>query len=178
VAATPDKLVPPPTEPRKVPEIAATSQPAEVPANVSKQDIPVAAGTVAADSSAMLLAMDGYCPVTLRTTRAWKPGSSEIFCEHDGQIFFFTAAEKRDEFKANPGRFAPRHLGCDPVVLAQSDVAVRGSVKFGAFYEGELYLFESADSRTRFRKDPARYARLQHALKPEDVKKIASTSGN
>ena len=51
-------------------------------------------------------------------------------------------------------------------------------MKFGAFYEGELYLFESADSRTKFRKDPARYARLQHALKPEDVKKIASTSGN
>jgi YHS domain-containing protein len=122
--------------------------------------------------------MDGYCPVTLRTTRAWKPGSSEIFCEHDGQVFFFTATEKRDEFKANPARYAPRHLGCDPVVLAQSDVAVRGSVKFGAFYEGELYLFESSDSRTKFRKDPARYARLQHALKPEDVQKIASTSGN
>jgi YHS domain-containing protein len=63
-------------------------------------------------------------------------------------------------------------------VLAQSDVAVRGSVKFGAFYEGELFLFESADSRAKFRKDPARYARLQHALKPEDVKKIASTAGN
>jgi thiol-disulfide isomerase/thioredoxin/YHS domain-containing protein len=177
VAATPDKLVPPPTEPKKVPEIAATSQSADAPVNVPKQDIPVAAGTGVADSSAMLLAMDGYCPVTLRATRAWKPGSSEIFFEHDGQIFFFTAAQKRDEFKANPGRFAPRHLGCDPVVLAHSDVAVRGSVKFGAFYEGELYLFESADSRAKFRKDPARYARLQHALKPEDVKKIASTAG-
>ncbi len=177
VASTPDKLVPPPTEPKKVPEIAATSQPADGPANAPKQDVPVAAGPAASDSSAMLLAMDGYCPVTLRTTRAWKPGSSEIFCEHDGQIFFFTAAEKRDEFKANPGRFAPRHLGCDPVVLAQSDVAVRGSVKFGAFYEGELFLFESADSRAKFRKDPARYARLQHALKPEDVKKIASAAG-
>jgi thiol-disulfide isomerase/thioredoxin/YHS domain-containing protein len=178
VATTPDKLVPPPTEPKKVPEIAATSKPDEAPANVPKQEIPAAAGTAAAASSAMLLAMDGYCPVTLRSTRAWTPGSREIFCEHDGQIFFFTAAQKRDEFKANPGRFAPRHLGCDPVVLAQSDVAVRGSVKFGAFYEGELFLFESADSRAKFRKDPARYARLQHALKPEDVKKIASTAGN
>jgi thiol-disulfide isomerase/thioredoxin/YHS domain-containing protein len=177
VASIPDKLVPPPTEPKKVPEIAATSQPADAPANLPKQDLPVAAGTAVAESSAMLLAMDGYCPVTLRSTRAWKPGSSEIFCEHDGQVFFFTAAQKRDEFKANPGRFAPRHLGCDPVVLEQSDVAVRGSVKFGAFYEGELFLFESADSRAKFRKDPARYARLQHALKPEDVKKIASTAG-
>jgi hypothetical protein len=30
----------------------------------------------------------------------------------------------------------------------------------------------------KFRKDPSRYARLQHVVKPEDVKKIASTSGD
>jgi YHS domain-containing protein len=78
----------------------------------------------------------------------------------------------RDEFKANPGKYAPRLRGCDPVALVKSDLAVRGSVKFGAFYEGELFLFETADNRAAFRKDPVKFARLQHALKPEDVKKM------
>jgi thiol-disulfide isomerase/thioredoxin/YHS domain-containing protein len=178
VASTGDKLVPPPTEPKKVPEIAATTRPADETANVAKQDVPAAAAATVTEAPSILLAMDGYCPVTLRSTRAWKPGSSEIFLEHEGQVFFFTAAEKRDEFKTNPGRYAPRNLGCDPVALAERDLAIRGNVKFGAFYEGELFLFESADSRARFRKDPARYARLQHVLKPEDVKKIASKAGN
>ena len=173
-----DKLVPPPTEPKKIPEIASTNQPADSPANASKQPISAPPATTAIEPSGMPLAMDGYCPVTLRTTRAWKPGSSEIFHEHEGQIFFFTAADKRDEFKANPGRYAPRNLGCDPVALAERDLAIRGNVKFGAFYEGELYLFESADSRAKFRKDPARFSRLQHVLKPEDVKKIATSAGN
>jgi YHS domain-containing protein len=116
--------------------------------------------------------------VTLRSTRAWKSGSSEISFDHDGQTFYFTAPEKRDEFKADPARYAPKLLGCDPVVLADSDLAVRGSVKFGAFYEGELFLFETAQTRAKFRKDPTHYARLQHALKLEDIQRIASASGN
>jgi YHS domain-containing protein len=110
-------------------------------------------------------------------TRAWKTGNSDITLEHEGQTFYFTAPEKRDEFKANPAKYAPRLRGCDPVALVKSDLAVRGSVKFGAFYEGELFLFETFDNRAAFRKDPVKYARLQHTLKPEDVKKIASAVG-
>lgn len=170
-AATGDKLVPPPTEPKKVPELASSSNPVAVPREEKKQDL-----SPAIDTTGFLLAMDGYCPVTLRSTRAWKSGSSDITLEHDGLTFYFTAADKRDEFKAHPDRYAPRLLGCDPVVLAENDLAVRGSVKFGAFYEGELFLFETSDSRVKFRKDPSRYSRLQHVVKPEDVKKIASTT--
>jgi YHS domain-containing protein len=175
-SATADKLVPPPTEPKKI-AAAQPSPPALPLKGDSHPELPVAA---AIDSSGMaggLLAMEGYCPVTLRMTRAWKTGSSEITLEHEGQTFYFTAPEKRDEFKANPGKFAPRLRGCDSVALVKNDLAVRGSVKFGAFYEGELFLFETADNRAAFRKDPVKFARLQHALKPEDVKKIASAVG-
>jgi thiol-disulfide isomerase/thioredoxin/YHS domain-containing protein len=124
----------------------------------------------------ILVAMDGYCPVTLRTTRTWTTGNKAISLEYEGQIFYFTATDKRDEFKAHPGRYAPRLLGCDPVTLAENDVAVRGSTQFGAFYDGALFLFESADSRTKFRKAPTRYSQLKHVIKLEDVKKVASNS--
>jgi YHS domain-containing protein len=62
------------------------------------------------------------------------------------------------------------------VVLSRNDLAVRGSVKFGAYYEGELFLFQSAESRATFRKNPAHYAKLQHTLRLEDVKKVATTA--
>ena len=86
------------------------------------------------------------------------------------------ATDKRDEFKAHPARYAPRLLGCDPVTLTENDVAVRGSTQFGAFYDGSLFLFESAASRAKFRKAPTRYSQLKHVIKPEDVKKVASNS--
>jgi len=168
-----DKLVPPPSDPKKIPEVASSADPVSLPRDEKKQDVPAAT-----DITGLLLALDGYCPVTLRSTRSWKSGSSDITLDHDGQTFYFAAADKRDEFKAHPDRYAPRLLGCDPVVLAENDLAVRGSVKFGAYYEGELFLFETADSRVKFRKDPSRYARLQHVVKPEDVRKIASTSAD
>ena len=168
VASTGNKLVPPPSEPKKISEAAlAPSQPA--PPAEPARELPSAI-----ELDQPLLALDGYCPVTLRSTRTWKTGSKDFSFVHDGQTFYFTAATARDEFKANPGRFAPRLLGCDPVALAESDLAVRGSVKFGAYFEGELFLFENADSRAKFRKDPTRYARAQHVLKLEDVKRIAA----
>jgi YHS domain-containing protein/thiol-disulfide isomerase/thioredoxin len=172
VSASGNKLVPPPTEPKKVAVTSgspAATQPAQVETKPEAPEFPVEN----ARTPALLLAMDGYCPVTLRATRGWKPGSSEIAHVHEGQTFYFAAIEKREEFKANPGRYAPRLMGCDPVMLANNDLAIRGSVKFGAYYEGELFLFETAESRATFRKDPAKYARLQHVLKPEDVQKIA-----
>ena len=174
-AATSDKLVPPPAEPKKIAEVATTAQPTPASAPEKRPEAP-AREPLAGAAPAVLLGLEGYCPVTLRATRSWKPGSSDIAHVHEGQTFYFTAVQKREEFKANPKRYAPRLMGCDPVVLANSDLAVLGSVKYGAFYEGELFLFETAESRANFRKNPAKYARLQHALKPEDVQKIASAA--
>lgn len=167
-AVAADKLVPPPVEPKKITEVATAAAPPE-PAKELEHELPPAAETLQP-----LVGLEGYCPVTLRSTRSWKAGSKEFSCDHDGQTFYFATASLRDEFKSSPRRFAPRLLGCDPVVLSESDLAIRGSVKFGAFYEGELYLFETADNRAKFRKDPIHYARQQHVVKPEDVKRIAA----
>src|SRR5262245_43921128 len=165
-ATTGDKLVPP-------------AEFATPPANASPaKETPVA--KVDSETSpareALPLALDGYCPVTLRMTRGWSSGRNDLTLDHDGQTFRFTSAEKRDEFKRNPQRFAPRLRGCDPVALATNDLAVRGNVKFGALSGGALVLFATAESRATFKKDPARFARLQHALRPADVEKIASAS--
>lgn len=117
------------------------------------------------------LALDGYCPVTLFTTRSWRPGMKEISYEHQGQLFHFASEKQLDSFKADPSRFAPRLLGCDPVVLSETNIAVPGTTRFGAYFEGELYLFESAATRNRFRGNPVSYTRTKHVLKPDDVQR-------
>jgi YHS domain-containing protein len=160
--ASADKLVPDPTEPKKVNLPGAKDN--------DLDDVPAAA------APSIQVAMDGFCPVTLRSTRTWKIGSKDFALEHEGQTYYFTASEKRAEFKSNPVRYAPRLLGCDPVVLAESDLAIRGSTQYGAFYDGNLFLFESAESRAKFRKEPTRYSNLKQVVKPEDVKTIASAS--
>lgn len=171
----PDKLVPPPTEPKKIADTGSANPPSP---EIKKPDVPVVSESAVKEPAGTLVAMEGYCPVTLRTTRVWKPGSSDISHVHDGQTYHFTTREMRDQFKTNPAKFAPRLLGCDPVVLANSDLVVRGNVKYGAYYDGALYLFENPESRAKFRKEPVRYTKLQHAVKPEDVKKIASATAN
>ncbi len=116
-------------------------------------------------------ALDGYCPVTLWTTRTWKRGTPKLSYEYQGQTYNFLSSVEFEKFKADPARYAPRLLGCDPVILSERDLAIPGTTKFGAYYEGELYLFESGDSRSRFRNDPRKFTRTAHVLKPEDVRK-------
>jgi thiol-disulfide isomerase/thioredoxin/YHS domain-containing protein len=166
-----EKLVPEPIEPHEVALDDEGAQPVIRPAPIDGN----------AEENAVItsqqLALDGFCPVTLRNTRAWKAGDEQIPWEHEGFVYRFASVEARSEFKKNPSRFAPRLLGCDPVVLAETDLAVRGSTRFGAFYDGGLYLFQSAQSRAKFRKSPDKFSRLQHALKPDDVKRLAD-AGN
>lgn len=163
----PSKLVPDPVDPFRVEE--GSNRPAPETATISA--LP--------DRAPPVLAMDGYCPVTLRNSRSWKAGQKEFSLEHERQVFYFTSAANRDEFQANPARFAPRLMGCDPVTLVESDLAIRGSTQFGAFFDGQLFLFESDDTRTKFRKTPGRYSHVKHVLKPEEIKdvhNVASTT--
>ena len=73
------------------------------------------------------------------------------------------------EFRNNPESFAPKLLGCDPVILWETDRAVAGSVEYGAFFDGELYLFKTEERRKQFKANPSRFNRLQHALKADQI---------
>lgn len=102
IASTGDKLVPPPSEPKKISE-PQIKTPAAEPTIEPARELPVAV-----EIAQPVIALDGYCPVTLRSIRAWKSGSKEFSLEHDGQTFYFQTAALRDEFKADPTRYAPR----------------------------------------------------------------------
>ena len=124
----------------------------------------------AATSTAPML--DGYCPVTLWKNRKWVKGSSELAREFRGQVYHFSTAEAMDEFQQDPRRYTPRFLGCDAVTVWESDRAVRGSTRFAAFYDDELYLFSNADNRDTFKQTPDRYIRTRIVLQPDEIETV------
>ncbi|MBI5759794.1 MAG: thioredoxin family protein [Planctomycetales bacterium] len=125
-----------------------------------------------------LVGLDGYCPVTLRTTRTWKLGSKDFSCIHQGQTYYLFGSQELQEFKAQPERYAPKFLGCDPVVLTETSVAVAGDTRWGAYFDGQLFLFESTGSRTRFKATPTKYVRSQQSLKPSDIRPRTTSEGD
>jgi YHS domain-containing protein/thiol-disulfide isomerase/thioredoxin len=117
------------------------------------------------------VAMDGFCPVTLAKSRGWVAGKVEFLFEHQNQIYYFAGENELADFKADPAKFAPRLLGCDPVTYSESNIPVPGTTKYGAFFDGELYLFETAENRAKFKSDPTKFSSIRQVLKVEDVKR-------
>ncbi len=121
---------------------------------------PVGISPETADSS-LLLAIGGYCPVTLTKERQWVKGDPQYMVDHRGQTYYLASAEAMSDFAEATSKYAPQLLGCDAVVLMDTDLAVLGSVKYGAFYDGQLYLFATKDNRIAFKEDPERYTRTR-----------------
>ena len=116
--------------------------------------------------------LDGYCPVTLFKNRKWEKGNENFKVEYRGQVYHLASAKEFAEFKDNPAHFAPRFLGCDPVVVWEKDRAVAGKTKYAAFYDDELFLFSAKESRAKFKDDPDKFIRVRVVL---DVNEIEVT---
>jgi YHS domain-containing protein/thiol-disulfide isomerase/thioredoxin len=108
-------------------------------------------------------ALDGYSPVSLKESGKWLPGLDEFTAEYDGLTYRFVDAEERERFLKSPEQFAVQEGGRDVVVWDEVHKQLAGSTRFAAYYNGQLYLFYSRESRAQFKKNPARYARGRQA---------------
>lgn len=117
----------------------------------------------------LLVGLDRFSPVALAKDRQWRKGKTDLALVYQGVVYLLCDAEEYREFQSNPAKYAPRLLGCDPVILWNSDRAVPGSTQFGAYFDGELFLFASPENRDRFKSSPTLYARPQHALKVDQI---------
>ncbi len=118
-----------------------------------------------------LSGLDGYSPVSLYSWREWRKGKPEFTAYHKGVAYQLVSKTELEEFNANPDQYVPRLLGCDPVILLKSDRAVPGSTKFGAYFDGALYLFQSPQSREEFKKSPLRYIKTRHVLNADEIER-------
>ncbi len=131
------------------------------------------AGQFELETPRAVVGLDGFSPVALGAYRQWLPGKPEFAFEYKAVTYYMTSEQELSAFRAHPEKFAPRLLGCDPVVLHDTDLAVQGRTDFGAYFDGDLYLFESDESRRRFKLNPPKYTRIQHVLKIDNIRKIA-----
>lgn len=122
-------------------------------------------------ASKPIVGLEGFSPVSILINKEWVKGSKEFAFEFKGVTYYLLNQQEYDSFRATPEDFAPRLLGCDPVVLWETDRAVPGTPSYGAFYDGELYLFESQASRTRFKANPPRFIRIQHVLNIDNIER-------
>jgi YHS domain-containing protein len=111
-----------------------------------------------------LFGMEGFNPVLLFKQRKWQKGVARFAARYKGIEYRLNSAQERKEFLATPERFAPQLLGCDPVILEETDRGLTGSTKHAAYFDGRLYLFINAQTRAKFKKQPLRYTRTRHVL--------------
>jgi YHS domain-containing protein/thiol-disulfide isomerase/thioredoxin len=142
---------------------AAASAPA------SEENAATAPISPATTSDDLILGLEGFCPVRLHEMREWIVGQEKLVAEHRGIQYQFSGEAERDRFLANPAEYAPQDLGCDPVVLTEVQKAVTGSIRFGAFFDERLYLFQSPDNREQFKKNPLKFARIRSALNADQI---------
>lgn len=116
-----------------------------------------------------LVGLAGYSPVAIKTRRVWAKGRQDLAVTWQGVVYYLANDREYAAFRNAPHRYAPRMLGCDPVLLWKSDRAVQGVVEYGAFYDGDLYLFTTRETRDSFKLNPEQFVKVRHVLNPEDV---------
>lgn len=116
--------------------------------------------------------LSGYCPVTLWTSRRWEKGSIQFQTDYKDQRYYFAGAAELQRFKQSPERFVPQFLGCDPVIVWETDRAIPGDISFGAFYDERLYLFTSEQTRKRFKASPDRFIKTQVVLRVDQIERV------
>ncbi|NEO84902.1 MAG: YHS domain-containing protein [Spirulina sp. SIO3F2] len=97
-------------------------------------------------------ALHGYDPVSYFATGEPKAGSEEHQYEWDNAIWYFETAENRDEFAANPEKYAPENGGfCTfGVVLSKK---FDGDPNVWTIYKDRLYVFLNEEVKGKFLQD-------------------------
>lgn len=105
------------------------------------------------------VAMDGFCPVTLRDNMKWQKGDKQFFAVHRGRTYYLATAAERAKFLANGDDFAPVLSGYDVVRFAQKKELIDGKRAYGLMTpDKQIYLFADKQSLEQFEKSSGAYA--------------------
>jgi YHS domain-containing protein len=115
--------------------------------------------TTAANAAAgPLLALDGYCPVSLIEEQRWQLGDRRWGVIHRGRTYLFSGPEQQRKFLSDPDRYSPAISGQDVVMALDYGQEIDGKRALGVTYQNRMYLFSNDASRQAFERNPKRYA--------------------
>jgi YHS domain-containing protein len=100
------------------------------------------------------VAIRGYDPVAYFTIRQPVKGLPEFVAEYDESTYWFSTAEHRNMFVADPDRYAPQFRGLCAISVSLGMVN-EPDPEAWAIANGKLYLFNSKDGVTYFRQQTA-----------------------
>jgi thioredoxin-related protein/YHS domain-containing protein len=115
------------------------------------------------------LALEGFCPVTLCIEERWVSGNPAYSAMYLGHIFRFATMEAMATFARNPMNYIPVAMGEDIVLMADRNKRVNGNRKFGACFQGRVFLFSSQETFNAFEARPDYYTEI--ALKYETARR-------
>ena len=115
------------------------------------------------------LALEGFCPVMLCTEERWVSGNPAYCTMYQGHIFRFSSTDALVTFSQNPAAYTPVAMGEDIVLKVDRNRRINGSRKFGAWYQGRVFLFSSQETFDAFEARPHYYAEI--ALKYETARR-------
>jgi hypothetical protein len=118
------------------------------------------------------LAIEGFDPVAYFIDEAARLGNPNFELRHSGVTWRFLNPGNRAAFVDNPGDYAPRFGGYDPVGIARGAPSP-GNPEFWLISEQKLYLFYGQQTREEFRSN-ARRILIQAEARWPDVIKVLS----
>ncbi len=117
-----------------------------------------AAGSGQRAQTAAPLALEGYCPVSLKRMNKWVKGSPSIQSVFDGHTVYFANQQGKQMFDGQPAMYVPVLGGDCAVSYAKMGKRVPGNIRHAALHEGRLFLFANAEGKQMFMADPKSYA--------------------
>jgi YHS domain-containing protein len=110
------------------------------------------------------LALEGFCPVSLKTMKKWVKGDPMIQTTFDGHTYQFANEQGKQMFTADPAKYVPVLGGECVVCLVKMNQRVPGSIRHASIHEGRLFLFTDEDGKKKFWADPQAYANADLAF--------------
>jgi YHS domain-containing protein len=109
------------------------------------------------------VALSGYCPVSLISDRRLVQGQAEYTVTHEGRLYRLANLITFNQFRRDPERYVPANGGNCPVAHIDRRSTEAGDPRYGALFEGRLFLCASEADQQRLLREPARYATVDVA---------------
>jgi len=100
------------------------------------------------------IAIGGYDPVSYFTDGRPQKGSEGFWFAFDDAVYLFSSGEHREQFAADPERYAPQYNGFCAGAVSRG-YKIEPDPEAWAILNGKLYLFQYKDRVPSFKEDTA-----------------------